>query len=266
MTTLTPEDREQLEAHGGAAEEAERQLELLASPPAPPELAGPCVAGDGIARIDPERDDALVERYRRARKAGRAMKMVPASGAASRMFRTLLPWVDYAGNPAAFSKEVSRRAVAGDPDAGDPVRFLSELDRFPFHGELAEYFAAEGQDVDHLRRQGDAGAVLHALLSDDRLDYDARPKALIPFHRYPDGPGSVEARTAFEEQLVEAAMLVADREGRVRVHFTVPPEAREAIEAHLAEARGRLVPLLNDTFDVTFSVLSPGTDTLALDP
>jgi hypothetical protein len=194
------------------------------------------------------------------------MKMVPASGAASRMFRTLLPWVDYAGNPAAFSKEVSRRAVAGDPDAGDPVRFLSELDRFPFHGELAEYFAAEGQDVDHLRRQGDAGAVLHALLSDDRLDYDARPKALIPFHRYPDGPGSVEVRTAFEEQLVEAAMLVADREGRVRVHFTVPPEARQAIEAHLAEARGRLEPRLDVTFDVTFSVQSPGTDTLALDP
>jgi hypothetical protein len=77
-------------------------------------------------------------------------------------------------------------------------------------------------------------------------------------------------RTAFEEQLVEAAALLADREGRVRVHFTVPPEAREAIEAHLAEARGRLEPRLNDgrgvTFDVTFSVQSPGTDTLALDP
>jgi hypothetical protein len=66
MTTLTPEDREQLEAHGVAPEEAERQLELLASPPAPPELAGPCVAGDGVARIDPERHDALVDRSRHA--------------------------------------------------------------------------------------------------------------------------------------------------------------------------------------------------------
>lgn len=263
---LTPEDREQLEAHGVAAEEAERQLGLLTSPPAPPELAGPCTAGDGIARIVPERHDSLVERYRSARQKGRAMKMVPASGAASRMFRTLLPWVDYAGNPAAFSKEVSRRAVAGDPAAGDAVRFLSELERFPFHGELAELFAAEGQDLGHLRRQGDAGAVLHALLSDDRLDYDARPKALIPFHRYPDGAGAGEVRTAFEEQLVEAAMLVADREGRARVHFTVPPEAREAIDAHLAEIRGRLEPRLEVTFDVTFSVQSPGTDTLALDP
>ncbi len=268
MTTpeLTSADREQLASHGIAAERAERQLELLASPPPPPELVAPCTAGDGIARIEPERHDDLVERYRSARAAGRAMKMVPASGAASRMFRTLLPWVDYAGKAEAFSREVSRRAVAGDPAAGDAVRFLSELDRFPFYEELAALFAAEGQDVAHLRRQGDAGAVLHALLSEGRLDYDARPKALIPFHRYGDGTESVEVRTAFEEHLVEAAALLAADDGRVRVHFTVPPEARAAIDAHLAEARERLEPRLGVTFDVGFSIQSPSTDTLALDP
>jgi hypothetical protein len=189
MRLLTEKDLARLQERGIPREEAERQLALLASPPPPPELVRPCTAGDGIARLEPERHDELAARYDEARAAGRAMKLVPASGAASRMFKTLLPWTGYAGQPERLAEEVSRRAVAGEADAGDPVRFLSELPRFAFYDELAAALAAEGQDLEALRRQGEAGGVLHALLAPDRLGYDARPKALIPFHRY-GGPGA----------------------------------------------------------------------------
>ncbi|HUP42423.1 MAG TPA: DUF4301 family protein, partial [Thermoanaerobaculia bacterium] len=269
MAALTESDLRQLAGNGISREEAERQLALLAAPPPPPELVGPCTAGDGIARLEPERHAALAARYAEARAAGRAMKLVPASGAASRMFKTLLPWAAYAGRPEALAKEVSRRAVAGDPAAGDPIRFLSELPRFPFYDELAAAVAEEGQDLEELRRRGEAGAVLHALLAPERLGYDARPKALIPFHRTADpgaGAGPGGARTAFEEHLVEAARFLADRDGRARLHFTVPPEARERIEDHLARARERFERSLGVSFEVAFSVQSPATDTLALDP
>ena len=282
QSTIEAADLRQLEEHGIFEAEAERQLALLASPPPPPELARPCTAGDGIARLDPERHAGLVARFDEARAAGRAMKLVPASGAASRMFKTLLPWAAYAGQSEALAKEVGRRAVAGDPAAGDPIRFLSELPRLPFYDELATAFADEGQDLEDLRRRGEAGAILHALLAPERLGYDARPKALIPFHRYgPPEPGSArgpaagsgpargrgaEVRTAFEEHLVEAAGFLAGGDGRVRLHFSVPPEAREAIEDHLADARERLERRLGVTFEVAFSVQSPATDTLALDP
>jgi hypothetical protein len=266
---LSDEDRRQLAAHGISEAEAERQLALLAAPPPPPELVRPCTAGDGIARLEPERHAALAARYAEARAAGRAMKLVPASGAASRMFKTLLPWAAYAGRPEALAREVGRRAVAGDPAAGDPIRFLSELPRFPFYDELAAAVAEGGQDLEELRRRGEAGAVLHALLAPERMGYDARPKALIPFHRTAGmaaGVGSGGARTAFEEHLVEAAGFLADRDGRARLHFTVPPEARERIEDHLARARERFERALGVTFEVAFSVQSPATDTLALDP
>ncbi|HUP41983.1 MAG TPA: DUF4301 family protein [Thermoanaerobaculia bacterium] len=286
MAALTESDLRQLAANGISREEAERQLALLASPPQPPKLARPCTAGDGIARLDPARYGGLIARYDEARAAGRAMKLVPASGAASRMFKTLLPWAAYAGQPEALAKEVSRRAVAGDPAAGDPIRFLSELRRFPFYDELAAAFAGlseiERQDLEELRRRGEAGAILHALLAPERLGYDARPKALIPFHRYgPPEAGSArgpapgsgpargrggEVRTAFAEHLVEAAGFLAGGDGRVRLHFTVPPETREAIEDHLADARERLERRLGVTFEVAFSAQSPATDTLALDP
>lgn len=260
MSHLTEADLSQLREHGIPAEEAERQLELLTSPPPPPELVAPCTAGDGIVRLPEGGTSDLVERFDEARLAGRVTKLVPASGAASRMFKTVLPWVEYAGNPVAAAKEMSRRAVAGDPAAGDGVRFLSELPSFPFYDELHRALAGEGQDLEALRRGGEMGAVLHALLSQDRLGYAERPKALIPFHRYGD-----EVRTPFEEHLVEAAAYAADGDGVARLHFTVPPAARDAIEALLDGVRERYRERYGVRFEVTFSVQEPATDTLALD-
>ena len=256
---LSDTDRDQLARHGIPEEEALRQLELLADPPPPPELVGPSTGEDGIVRLPAERHGELVARFDEARRGGRVSKFVPASGAASRMFRTLTPWIDYAGNPVAAAKEMSRRAVAGEEDAGDAVRFLSELPRFPFYGELARALAAGGQDVERLREGGDAGAVLHALLSPDQLGYEARPKALIPFHRYED-----EVRTPVEEHLAEAAGYAADESGLARLHFTVPPHAEEAVERLLERVRARYRERYGVRFEVSFSVQDPATDTLAL--
>ena len=259
MARLTDSDLEQLERRGIPQGEAERQLDLLTDPPPPPELDRPATAGDGIVKLPEERHAELVARFDEARLGGRGVKFVPASGAASRMFKTLLPWVGYAGNPVAASKEMSRRAVAGDEAAGDAVRFLSELPRFPFHEELREALAREGQDLSELRDRGEVGAILHALLSEDRLAYDSRPKALIPFHCYPD-----EVRTPFEEHLVEAAGYAADESGLARLHFTVPPEAREDLEALVARVGPRYRERYGVRFEVSFSIQDPGTDTLAL--
>lgn len=261
--TLTEADLEQLAERGISREEAERQLALLHDPPSPPHLDRPCTAGDGITRLEPDDHDRLVARYREARAAGWAGKFVPASGAASRMFKTLLPWVEYAGRPEELGREVERRRESGDTAAGDPLRFVAELHGFPFAGELASELAARGQDLEDLRLRGDAGALLQALLAPDRLGYDGLPKALIPFHRY--GPPEAEdVRTAFEEQLVEGAAFLADGEGRVRIHCTVPPDDRERIARHLASARTRFEGRLRARFQVSFSIQSPSTDTLAL--
>ena len=257
--SLSDSDRDQLARHGIPEEEALRQLALLADPPPPPELVAPSTAEDGITRLPAGRHDELVARFDEARLAGRVSKLVPASGAASRMFRTLTPWIEYAGNPVAAAQEMSRRAVAGDPDAGDPIRFLSELPRFPFYDELARAVADAGQELERLRTGGDAGAVLHVLLSPDRLGYEARPKALIPFHRYDS-----EVRTPVEEHLAEAAGYAADESGLARLHFTVPPHAEEAVGRLLDRVRARYRERHGVRFEVTFSVQDPATDTLAV--
>lgn len=268
---LSPVDFEHLASRGITAEAARLQLALLRDPPGPPVLHRPVTEGDGLRRLSDDQATRLAARYAASEEARRAVRFVPASGAASRMFRTVLPWVDYAGNPVAASKEMSRRAVAGDPSAGDAIRFLGELPRLPLRDELQRHLSTGGQDLERLRLGGDAGAVLHALLSPENLGYAGRPKALVPFHRYPAEDGPQEVRTALEEHLVEAALSAralsdGDEEPVCRLHFTVPPESRPAIEVHLAEARARLEARHGVRFAVVLSVQSPATDTLALDP
>lgn len=259
---LSAEDHAQLAAAGISPAEAKRQLMLLAAPPAPPRLLRPCTLGDGITRLDEAAQAAAVEAFEAHRREHGAQRFVPASGAASRMFQSLAGWTHFAGNPVAAAKEMSRRAIAGDATAGDAIRFLSELPAFAFADDLrAALLARGGGELEDLRAKGDAGTILHVLLDPAELGYGVRPKAEIPFHGYADG-----ARTALAEHLVEAAGLLAAADGRVRLHFTVPAASRETLTTS-AEATAREIGArLGVSFELSFSIQYPATDTLAATP
>src|SRR5687767_8737563 len=116
-------------------------------------------------------------------RGGDATKLVPASGAASRMFATLLPLLEE--EPFPTPAELSRRAAAGDASARDLDRLWRELPRFPFFDELAAVCAAHGTPLWELSERRDGRRLLRLLLGDDGLGLASRPKGLIPFHRYP---------------------------------------------------------------------------------
>ncbi|MEM7479705.1 MAG: DUF4301 family protein [Acidobacteriota bacterium] len=223
-------DLDQLAALGISRSEAERQLAQLRHPPSPIRLDRPCRLDDGIARL-PEGDAVIIAAAEEAIAAGRVSKMVPASGAASRMFKALQALRD------------------GGEATAETDRFFDRLDDLPFAEELRQ--ATGGDDRAHL---------LEALLAADGLALAARPKALIPFHR--DGDGQ---RTAFEEHLVESTRYTRDAAGRCRLHFTVQANHQPAFADHLAAIRPR-IEQSGTTLDVSFSHQHPSTDTLALDP
>jgi len=260
-TEFTAADLEQMRSLGISPEEAERQLELFRDPPPPVRLDRPATVGDGIARLGDEEAERLEERAAEAAEAGELAKLVPASGAASRMFRRL--------EAAQRRKERDRRSLAraaeeGDGPAEAALRFLERLDDFPFRDDLAEALERAGHDLGELRRRGDAGTILDHLLGEadgHGLGYASAPKGLIPLHRYPDG----SRRTPFEEHLVEAADHVRDGRDVCRLHFTVSPEHREGFERLLAAARERLGERLGARFAVELSHQSHATDTLAVD-
>jgi hypothetical protein len=138
------------------------------------------------------------------------------------------------------------------------VRFVEAVSRFAFAPELREQLAREGHDLEALAARGEWQPILDGLLDARGLDYEARPKGLIPFHVAHDGP-----RMPLDEHLDEAAAHARGADGCCRLHFTVSPEHLVAFEARLAHIEPAFAARHEATFQVGFSVQRPSTDTLA---
>jgi len=258
---LTPKDELQLKELGISLEEAHRQLHLLATPPAPAHLLRACTADDGVLRLSSSERRLSEEKFEQAVARGRVTKFVPASGAASRMFQRLVPFLQADGE--ARRDLLEKRAAQGDSAAQDLLTLGAELPRFAFHAPLVGALEHRGIDLRQILREGDLRQLLRALLEEEGLGYGAAPKGLIPFHSYSEGP-----RTAFEEHLTEAEAYTRDQQGACRLHFTVAAEAVEkfrALEAGTQERLQDLRPGEPLSFKIGYSVQAPATGTLALD-
>ena len=258
MTPLTfrAADLAQLAERGIPPAEAERQLAWLARPPARVVLDRPCTVDDGIEQLSEARVESLLARHAAAAAAGRVSAFVPASGAATRMFKELLAaW--------ELGEELRPVRVRAREDAASLalVRFMESLPRFAFVDELTQVLAARGLALEAVREQGPWRVLLDALLGPDGLDAARAPKGLLSFHR-----ASGVARTAFEEHLIEACALASDADGIRVLHFTVSPEHREGFHALLRARVTALTAAFGGSWDVRLSAQRPATDTLAADP
>ena len=259
---FTEDDRRELAVRGIPEHEALRQLGLLAHPPGHARLERPCTVGDGIERLDEARLPALHAAHARAAAAGAVSLFVPASGAATRMFRELLAAL--ASGEPLDPAAVRAAAAGGEPVARAVTEWVEGLPRFAFHDALSAALAARGRSLADLRARGPWRPLLEALLEPGGLDYARLPKGLLEFHREPRDAGG--ARTAFAEHLEEAAVLARDGAGRCRAHFTVSHEHRARFEALLASLAPALEARSGAKLDVALSQQHAGSDTLAGDP
>jgi len=251
---FTKRDLVQLDQRGISRDRATSYLETFARGLPYSVLDRACTVGDGITVVHPTELDRYVGLSEEAARSGRLSKFVPASGAATRMFQSLLVVQASAPKPGAGLEELK-----DTPEYTSLKEFLADIRRFAFFPELRARMKAEGLDVATLADGGIYPEILSCLLTGQGLDYGGLPKALIKFHRYGDC-----GRTAMEEHLVEAGAYVTDRTGKSRVHFTVAEEHLEVAARHLAKVRADYED--GDLrYDVTFSVQKPSTDTLAAD-
>lgn len=220
-----------MEEHGLTPAALETQLKNFREgfPFLPVTRAASC--GDGIRVLDAAGIEQAAARYDRAKESLRVVKFVPASGAATRMFKDLFEFV----------REGRRTAVVGE--------LLANRRRFAFWPELRTII---GDDADELRTVENIVA--------EGLRYGETPKGLVSFHRYGD-----EVRKAVEEHLVEGAQYAAAG-GEVKIHFTVSPEHLTRFEAVLAEKIPGYESRFGVKYRISFSVQDPSTDTLAVNP
>ncbi len=249
---FTEQDIKQLRGHGISPEQAAAHLATIAEGVPYTALERPCTPGDGITVLDQAELERLCWRGEEAAVAGRCVKFVPASGAASRMFQALLEARSRAGDAAATVDDLRDL-----PEYPSLREFMARTERFAFYPELKAALERRGKALEPLREAGRFREVLDCLLDPDGLGYAMRPKGLVPFHRYADG-----CRTPVAEHLLEARRYVRDRTGMVRVHFTVSSEHWGEVEEHVA-ALCRRYQDRDTSFDVTLSAQGPETDTLA---
>ena len=220
-----------MEEHGLTPAALETQLKNFREgfPFLPVTRAASC--GDGIRVLDAAGIEQAAARYDRAKESLRVVKFVPASGAATRMFKDLFEFV----------REGRRTAVVGE--------LLANRRRFAFWPELRTII---GDDADELRTVENIVA--------EGLRYGETPKGLVSFLRYGD-----EVRKAVEEHQVEGAQYAAAG-GEVKIHFTVSPEHLTRFEALLAEKIPGYESRFGVKYRISFSVQDPSTDTLAVNP
>ena len=245
MDLFSTRDLRQMAKMGVKPEEAARQVALFRDPPPFTRVLRPCSPGDGVLSISVAMHGALLEAFDTAARRGRIGKFVPASGAATRMFKDLLTFL----------------AEDAETPAGPVKTFFDHLQEFAFHPHLKAALAADGIDLDGAVRSGEHRLVLSYLLEKPGLGFAERPKGLLPFHRYPEG-----ARTPFEEHLVEAAAIGRSEDGLCLLHFTVSPQHQPGFERLLDRVRPALEERYDCRFEVSFSTQHPATDTLAVDP
>ena len=255
---FTKEDLAQIEKQGLDEAEINRQISLFKMLPLHLKLLGPALPGDGIKVLDDEQKRKFKEIYEEESARRKCLKFVPASGAASRMFKVLLSAMNR--NRPVTTDSVSKDADQGDRDAAQLLYFMKRIRDFAFFPDLDACLKRKGLDAELLTNTGDFTKLIRGLLTADGLDYANLPKGLLKFHRYPEG-----GRTAFEEHLVEATAYVRKEDSSCVLHFTVSPEHRDKFRNCLEGVRKTYEKMFHASFDVTFSTQKKVTDTVAVD-
>jgi hypothetical protein len=254
QSLFTQQDIQQFEERGLTPEQVEAQLALFRKGFPFAEIRRPATPGDGILVLDETQRKRYERLYETEKSNFRIVKFVPASGAASRMFKSLFAYYE------AWSRGGRKRGMP--VPEGEMDRFFGGLERFAFYDQLEKYLVEKYQaPVQEMMSTGRYGEILDTLLFQPGLGYGTLPKGLILFHRYPEG-----SRTAFEEHLAEGALYAASGEGEVSLHFTVSPEHMDAFRSRLEDVEKYFEERFNARYHVTYSVQKPATDTVAVTP
>ena len=239
---LTTRDLQQLKQLNINASEVNKQIESFKTGFPFLSIQKAATVGDGVIRLEDDEIDQLIARYDSARTGVRIIKFVPASGAASRMFKDLFSFL----NSSAPRLQ----------DFPVVTKFFEGLYDFAFVGDLEAVLERDGKSLDELLGEKQYQTVLRYVLTDKGLNYGSLPKGLIKFHKY-----NGTSRVAAEEHLVEG-MEYGKSGNNVAIHFTVSPGHLSLFKSTIEKVTKQWPEV---KFDISFSEQKSATNTIAVD-
>jgi hypothetical protein len=242
MLSFNESDIRQMMLRGSSPEEVEKQFSYFEKGFGFAKLVRAATIDDGIMLMNEKTVRHLVNRYDVLMRERKILKFVPASGAASRMFKELY----------------SYQEKNDDETKNKARRFLTLLDKFAFFEDLSEIMQHAGYSLKAEIEKENYKTIISFILDSCGLNYGNSPKGLLKFHRYPD-----KNRYAVEEHLVEAALYARNYDNTCRIHFTVSPVHQSDFEKVILDLKEEYENRFGVVYEITYSVQDPGTDTLA---
>lgn len=230
---FTAKDLEQLNAHGVTPEKVEQEIRNFKNgfPFLP--ISRPAAKGDGIISVRADECKGLVSDFDAKAKGLDIIKFVPASGAATRMFKALYEFV----NEDKQNKGVDK--------------ILANIKSMALYAELSKY-------ITHVSSSKD---IINAIISTPGLNYGNLPKGLLLFHKY-----ETECRTPVEEHLVEGARYGSGRDNVSNIHFTISKEHSEFFKTLVSKVLPKYEKRLGIKYNISYSEQQSSTDTIAVTP
>ena len=238
---LRPEDTKQLKDQEISEKQLQDQISRFQKGFDPLELAAAATVDNGIMKLS----DEQIQEYASGYESSNAdvLKFVPASGAASRMFKGLFVLLDM--DDTSYLEDQTTK------------EFFSQISDFAFYEDLKPSFEEKyGESFQSAVDQKDK-RIISSLLTEEGLEYGSLPKGLLKFHNYES-----EVKTPVQEHITEG-LAYAQKNGNVNIHFTVSPDHQEKFESHVES----LIPKISSEakIDITYSTQKNSTDTVAVD-
>ena len=244
---MQQQDIQQLQAKGITEAQIEKQIQQFQTGFPFLKIEAPASIGRGIIAPTEGEIAGYVKAWEDYKASGKKIvKFVPASGAASRMFKDIFSFVD---------------ADYDVPTTDFEKKYFDDLEKFAFYDELdAACQKNEGKGIKALLAEGNYKAVAANMLKAEGLNYGQLPKGMLLFHKYAEGP-----RTPMEEHLVEGALYAASK-GEANVHFTVSHEHLPFFKQKVADKMQQYADKYGVKYNISFSEQKPSTDTVAVNP
>ncbi len=219
-------------------------------------LAEAATPGNGLNQYTDNEVQALVDYFDDNFKDYEILKFVPASGAASRMFKNLFEFSQCYDN-----SDKSKEDYVKDQTFNSVYYFFNNIHKFAFYNKLKNLMLKDNLIIHELIEQMNFKPILNYFITEEGLNYASLPKGLLLFHDYPDEP-----RTSVEEHLVEGAHYSTDSKKKSQVHLTVSEDHQSKFENKVESKKAKYENKFDVKYDISFSQQKPSTDIIAVTP
>ena len=251
---FTQNDLKQIEAKGLSKKVVNNQIELFENGIPFTNIAEAATISNGVMALNDTIKTEAIKIFEEKRNDLSLVKFVPASGAASRMFKFLFIFLkEYNPNDQTINSFINKNKLR------DLSLFMVGLEKFPFYTQVLGHLKSKGIDYESLSNSEKVWHFVNAMLEDNQLNYGNQPKGLLPFHQYKTNRLS----TAFEEHLYEAALYASDT-NVAKLHFTISERYKSKFDKEFKRIENYVENHTGVSFDISFSYQQESTDTIAV--